>query len=138
MEFIHLLFIKQYLSISNIQGVYSGLVIIISQNSSKSMDPEPSSSSSSRIPSSSSSVRGARSSLMSPLRVSVVMQPRPSLSYILKRSTIFMMMFTLSISLGHWMSKTTHLYYLKYLNVERLKSMLSNATCNLHSCSFQC
>merc|ERR1739838_944795 len=56
----------------------SGFVIIISQNSSKSIDPEPSSSSSSRIPSSSSSVRGARSSEMSPLKVSVVMNPSPS------------------------------------------------------------
>merc|ERR1740128_1329063 len=53
--------------------IYSGLVIIISQNSSKSMEPEPSSSNSSMMPSSSSSVRGARSSAMRPLRVSVVM-----------------------------------------------------------------
>merc|ERR1739838_677173 len=58
----------------------SGFVIIISQNSSKSIDPEPSSSSSSIIPSSSSSVRGARSSEMSPLKVSVVMNPCPSSS----------------------------------------------------------
>merc|ERR1712203_645880 len=36
-------------------SVPSGLVIIISQNSSKSMEPEPSSSSSSRMPSTSSS-----------------------------------------------------------------------------------
>ena len=55
------------------QSPPSGLVIIISQNSSKSMEPEPSSSSSSMIPSSSSSVRGASSSPISPLRVSVVM-----------------------------------------------------------------
>merc|ERR1712203_831738 len=41
-------------------SVPSGLVIIISQNSSKSMDPLPSSSSSSRMPSSSSSVRGGQ------------------------------------------------------------------------------
>ena len=39
--------------------IYSGLFIIISQNSSKSMDPEPSSSSSSIIPSSSSSTIGS-------------------------------------------------------------------------------
>ena len=65
--------------------LYSGLVIIISQNSSKSMEPEPSSSSSSRMPSSSSLVRGASSSPMRPLRVSVVMQPRPSLSQILQQ-----------------------------------------------------
>merc|ERR1712206_45544 len=66
--------------------IYSGFVIIISQNSSKSIDPEPSSSSSSMIPSSSSSVRGASSSPISPLSVSVVMNPWPSLSYTLKAS----------------------------------------------------
>merc|ERR1712150_229959 len=64
----------------------SGLVIIISQNSSKSMEPDPSSSNSSMIPSSSSSVRGASSSPMRPLSVSVVMNPWPSLSYTLKAS----------------------------------------------------
>merc|ERR1719220_2758192 len=67
-------------------SVPSGLVIIISQNSSKSIEPEPSSSSSSKMPSSSSSVRGASSSEIKPLRVSVVMYPRPSLSYTLKAS----------------------------------------------------
>merc|ERR1739849_39210 len=67
-------------------GLYSGLVIIISQNSSKSIEPDPSSSSSSRIPSTSSSVRGARSSVMISLNVSLVMNPWPSLSYNLKAS----------------------------------------------------
>merc|ERR1712141_956688 len=76
--------------------IYSGLVIIISQNSSKSIEPDPSSSSSSRIPSSSSSVRGARSSLMRPLRVSVVMYPLPSLSYILKASLSSLFMVSMS------------------------------------------
>merc|ERR1740123_1723213 len=75
--------------------VYSGLVIIISQNSSKSMDPDPSSSSS-RIPSSSSSVRGASSSPIRPRRVSVVMYPRPSLSYILKASLSSLFMVSMS------------------------------------------
>merc|ERR1711931_410359 len=50
------------------------------------MEPDPSSSSSSRIPSTSSSVRGARSSVMISLRVSLVMNPCPSLSYNLKAS----------------------------------------------------
>merc|ERR1712141_787655 len=75
---------------------YSGLVIIISQNSSKSMEPEPSSSSSSRMPSSSSSVRGARSSLMRPLKVSVLMNPWPSLSYSLKASLSSLFMVSMS------------------------------------------
>merc|ERR1712141_980859 len=76
--------------------IYSGLVIIISQNSSKSIEPEPSSSSSSRMPSSSSSVRGASSSLIRPLRVSVVMNPFPSLSYILKASLSSLFMVSMS------------------------------------------
>merc|ERR1719320_2399056 len=50
------------------------------------MEPDPSSSSSSRIPSTSSSVRGARSSVMISLNVSLVMNPCPSLSYSLKAS----------------------------------------------------
>merc|ERR1712179_128529 len=50
------------------------------------MEPDPSSSSSSRIPSTSSSVRGARSSVMISLNVSLVMNPWPSLSYSLKAS----------------------------------------------------
>merc|ERR1711963_1288589 len=54
-----------------LSSYYSGLVIIISQNSSKSIEPEPSSSSSSRIPSSSSSVKGASSSLIRPFIVSM-------------------------------------------------------------------
>merc|ERR1719175_340802 len=77
-------------------GLYSGLVIIISQNSSKSMEPEPSSSSSSRMPSTSSSVRGASSSVIRPLRVSVVMNPWPSRSYSLKAS--FSSLFMVSMS----------------------------------------
>ena len=59
--------------VSNHNTTYSGLVIIISQNSSKSIEPEPSSSSSSRIPSSSSSVSGASSSPISPRSVSTLM-----------------------------------------------------------------
>merc|ERR1719370_1101645 len=74
----------------------SGLVIIISQNSSKSIEPEPSSSSSSRMPSSSSSVSGASSSDIRPLRVSVVMYPRPSLSYTLYASLSSLFMVSMS------------------------------------------
>merc|ERR1712141_315359 len=76
--------------------IYSGLVIIISQNSSKSIEPDPSSSSSSRMPSSSSSVRGASSSLIRPLKVSVVMKPFPSLSYTLKASLSSLFMVSMS------------------------------------------
>ena len=54
-------------------NIYWGWVIIISQNSSKSMVPEPSSSSSSMMPSSSSSVRGASNSPIRDLRVSLEM-----------------------------------------------------------------
>merc|ERR1711910_292607 len=83
----------------------SGLVIIISQNSSKSIDPEPSSSNSSMIPSSSSSVRGASSSPIRPLSVSVVMNPWPSLSYTLKAS--FNSFFIVSMS-GSSTRKVAH------------------------------
>merc|ERR1711974_464300 len=77
-------------------GLYSGLVIIISQNSSKSIEPDPSSSSSSRMPSSSSSVRGASSSEIRPLKVSVLMNPCPSLSYSLKASLSSLFMVSMS------------------------------------------
>merc|ERR1711910_305030 len=83
----------------------SGFVIIISQNSSKSMEPEPSSSNSSMIPSSSSSVRGASSSPIRPLSVSVVMNPWPSLSYTLKAS--FNSFFIVSMS-GSSTRKVAH------------------------------
>merc|ERR1711910_5354 len=83
----------------------SGLVIIISQNSSKSMEPDATSSNSSMIPSSSSSVRGASSSPMRPLSVSVVMNPWPSLSYTLKAS--FNSFFMVSMS-GSSTRKVAH------------------------------
>merc|ERR1712172_333619 len=59
---------------------FSGALIIISQNSSKSIVPDPSSSNSSMIPSNSSLERGCNSSEINPLNVSIVMNPSPFLS----------------------------------------------------------
>merc|ERR550519_3343567 len=58
----------------------SGDVIIISQNSSKSMVPEPSSSISSMMASKSSSVNLGSTSAMMFLNWTIVMKPDPSLS----------------------------------------------------------
>ena len=72
-------FLYSYIS-SYAPTQFSGALIIISQNSSKSIVPEPSSSSSSMIPSSSSWESGCNSSEIKPLNVSIVMNPSPFLS----------------------------------------------------------